>query len=82
MISRRTLLQMTACLVPAALLTAMGGTAQASQKVPKATVKYQDHPHGDQQCSKCRFFIKPHSCQLVEGKIYPDGWCTLFQAKS
>jgi hypothetical protein len=81
-ISRRTLLRITTFLGPFALLSGVTGTAGASQKVSKKTVQYQDHPHGDQHCSKCRFFIKPHSCQLVEGNIKTDGWCTLFQAKS
>jgi hypothetical protein len=36
---------------------------------------YQDHPYGDQKCSKCTHFIKPHSCLTVYGFISPNGWC-------
>lgn len=83
MISRRTLLRATASIGPLALLSGLSGRASAaSQKISKKTAGYQDHPNDDQQCAKCRFFQKPHSCQLVEGKIDKDGWCTLFQAKS
>jgi len=83
MISRRTLLRATATLGPFALLSGFSFPASAaSQKISKKTAGYQDHPNNGQQCSKCRFFQAPHSCQLVEGTIKKDGWCTLFQAKS
>jgi hypothetical protein len=41
----------------------------------QASVGYQDHPNGGQQCSQCVHFIRPHSCQTVEGFISPQGWC-------
>ena len=55
---------------------------RADAKAPKKIAKYQDHPKGSQQCSKCRFFEPPHSCKLVAGKISPKGWCTFFAKKA
>jgi High potential iron-sulfur protein len=62
-----------------ALVTAEPADAQA--KTPKKVAKYQDHPKNGQQCSKCRFFRPPKSCQLVAGDISPNGWCSFFAAK-
>jgi High potential iron-sulfur protein len=57
-------------------------TAQAQSKVKQAVAKYQDKPKNGQKCSDCRFFRPPKSCQLVEGDISPDGWCSFFAKKS
>jgi hypothetical protein len=48
----------------------------------KEAAQYQESPKGDQKCADCRFFIDGGSCQLVEGKISPNGWCMLFQPKA
>ncbi len=56
--------------------------ADAQSKTPKKVAKYQDHPKGSQQCSSCRFFKAPNSCQLVAGKISPNGWCSFYAKKS
>lgn len=50
--------------------------------MPKDTAHYQDKPKGDQKCAECRFFKAPGSCQLVQGPISPDGWCSFFNKKS
>ena len=55
--------------------------AEQSHKISKAQVKYQNKPKGKQHCAVCVNFIAPHSCRLVEGKINPNGWCTLFSPK-
>jgi hypothetical protein len=52
-----------------------------SKKVSKAQSKYQDKPNGKQQCTLCNNFVAPNSCNLVEGKISPNGWCSLFTPK-
>jgi len=57
-------------------------SADAQSKTPKKVAKYQDHPNKGQECSKCRFFVAPNSCQLVSGKISPHGWCSFYAAKS
>jgi hypothetical protein len=57
------------------------GVAEAQTKVDKQTAKYQDHPKDGQQCAACRFFRPPKSCQLVDGDISPNGWCSFFAKK-
>jgi hypothetical protein len=56
--------------------------AEAQSKTSKKVAKYQDHPNKGQQCKDCRFFQPPKSCQLVEGDISPNGWCSFFAKKS
>lgn len=51
------------------------------KKVSKAQAKYQDKPKDKQQCAVCSNFVAPNSCNLVEGKISPNGWCSLFTQK-
>lgn len=59
------------------------GTAQApSAKVSKEQAKYQDQPKGDQMCANCLHFIPESStCQVVEGKVSPQGWSMLWAKK-
>jgi hypothetical protein len=48
----------------------------------KAEVRYQDQPKGEQRCDQCVNFIPTsNSCQLVEGEISPQGWCSLWARK-
>ena len=30
------------------------------------------------KCKKCRFWIEPNACEVVEGKISPGGWCVIW----
>jgi hypothetical protein len=76
-ISRRALLGCTAGLAATVLSGTRGSRAQ--QKMSKQAAQYQDSPRGDEKCADCRFFVEGGSCQVVEGEISPDGWCTLFQ---
>jgi len=55
--------------------------SEAQQKVAQKMVQYQQTPKKDQKCSICLHFVPPDSCKLVEGKINPDGWCSLFAPK-
>ncbi|MBA7615546.1 hypothetical protein ES703_22827 [subsurface metagenome] len=32
----------------------------------------------DYKCKKCRFWIAPDACGVVEGKISPIGWCAIW----
>jgi len=58
------------------------GAPAAGGKLGKAQAKYQDQPKGDQQCANCMHFIAESStCQVVEGKISPSGWCMLWAKK-
>lgn len=53
------------------------------KKVSKTQVAYQDQPKGSQKCSDCQFFIpESNTCKQVDGNISPQGWCTLWSAKT
>ena len=52
----------------------------AAAKESKKEARYQTHPHGRERCGLCTHFVKPHDCELVEGRISPRGWCTHFTA--
>ncbi len=86
-ISRRTLLKGATVIAGAAIASALAGKARAA-KSSKAAMKYQDKPNGDQQCSNCKFFVpgktpkENGTCQVVEGSISPQGWCTAWAKKS
>ena len=86
-ISRRTLLKGAAVMTGVALSSALTVRAQEA-KATKAAMKYQDEPKGDQKCSNCKFFIPGKTstadgtCQIVEGSISPQGWCTAYTKKS
>lgn len=74
-------------LVPSALLNSSSASAEPSvvattHKLTQATVKYQLQPHDGQKCATCIQFIAPEACNLVEGKISPEGWCVLWAKKS
>lgn len=57
-------------------------TAQGN-KLSKAQAQYQDQPKGDQNCANCMHFIAESStCQVVEGKVSPNGWSMLWAKKA
>ncbi len=64
----------------AALLSSARASAQGT--VPKAAMKYQDHPDGDKQCDNCLQFVPPDACKIVEGKISPKGYCIAWVKKA
>jgi len=85
--SRRTLLKGAAVVTGMALASAFTGKALAA-KSTKAAMQYQDKPKGAQKCSNCKFFVPGKTakangaCQVVEGSISPQGWCTAYTKKS
>jgi len=68
--------------VAAAVSLAKSRMAAAQSKTSQKVAKYQDHPNKGAQCSDCRFFLPPKSCQLVEGDISANGWCSFFAKKT
>ena len=59
-----------------------GATAQGG-KLSQAQAQYQEQPKGDQNCANCMHFIAGSStCQVVEGKVSPNGWCMLWAKKA
>lgn len=51
-------------------------------KVSRKAAHYRDRPDNGRHRSGCAYFIKPHSCRLVEGSISPNGWCQYYSAGS
>jgi hypothetical protein len=64
----------------AALTLGAGAVAEAADN--KAQFKYQDKPgKGGEKCSGCKLFKPPAACQVVTGKISPNGWCVAWAKK-
>ena len=88
--SRRRLFRQGAVIASGAalggLMLKVEAPAQAGT-VAKATAKYQDTPHGTQQCDGCMQFIPGKTasadgtCKIVAGSISPKGWCMFFSPK-
>jgi High potential iron-sulfur protein len=57
--------------------------AQAA-KFPQTSpvVAYQPSPKDGHQCDNCMLFQAPESCQVVDGKVSPSGWCKLWAKKA
>ena len=80
--SRRFFLRRVALFAGAALTAApYGNGALAQQKASKESMKYQDKPNGDKQCSGCLQFVAPNACKVVEGTISPQGYCLAWTKK-
>ena len=76
---RRRLLQHAA--YAAGILVASLKSAQA-KKASQAAASYQNAPNDNQSCSRCQHFQPPSSCQVVEGRISPHGWCRLYYGRA
>lgn len=53
--------------------------------VPKAALRYRDHPLGEKSCVGCAHFLhaaaaggEPH-CTVVAGVVKPHGYCVAWQ---
>ena len=80
--SRRRLLKGAVLLAGAALATGLTAKdVRAQQKASKESLKYQEKPSGDKQCSNCAQFVSPNACKVVEGTISPQGYCLAWQKK-
>ena len=81
-VSRRRLLKAVVLWTGASLAAGLGASnALAQQKVPKESMKYQDRPNGEKQCSNCAQFVPPGGCKVVEGAISPQGYCLAWAKK-
>jgi hypothetical protein len=82
-VSRREVLTKSLCtLALVAALTAVDAVrSEAQQKMAQKLVQYQQTPKKDQKCSVCLHFVPPDGCKVVDGKINPEGWCSLFAPK-
>ncbi|MGH7038409.1 MAG: hypothetical protein ACREFK_00790 [Stellaceae bacterium] len=85
-VSRRSLFTAAAAILGGFAASALGwmaprSAAAATKKIAQKVAQYQDTPKGSQHCALCTHFEPPSSCQLVAGKISPNGWCILFSPK-
>lgn len=54
-------------------------TSPLQAKVTKIAVKYQEKSTTGKKCKECLHFLAAtNECNLVEGKINPEGWCTFY----
>ena len=82
-LSRRHFLMTSAGLAASVAVASSPNTdAFAASKVSKTFARYQDHPHNGHHCSLCVHFRGPHSCELVDGTINPNGVCRFFKPMS
>jgi hypothetical protein len=59
------------------------GEATKSVKLTQDQAQYQNQPKGDQKCENCMHFIaESYTCDVVQGEVSPDGWCTLWAKKA
>jgi hypothetical protein len=80
--SRRRLLQGVALLATGPLTAfLLTEDALAQQKASKESMKYQDKPNGNKQCSNCAQFVAPDGCKVVAGTISPQGYCLAWAKK-
>ena len=81
-LSRRTLLR-GAALTGAGALLALGAArpALAAGKLSQSAANYQPTPKGSQKCSNCNQWQQPDACKVVDGKVAPNGWCSLYAQK-
>ena len=79
--SRRRLLQGVALLASGPLSAFLLEDARAQPKASKESMKYQDKPNGDKQCSNCAQFVAPDGCKVVAGTISPQGYCLAWAKK-
>ena len=81
-ISRRGMLSVITLALGIGAAGAAVRRAAAQQKISQAAANYRNTPKGKQSCAVCVNFQPPNACKFVEGTISPNGWCTLFAAKT
>jgi hypothetical protein len=52
------------------------------EKFTKAEVDFESPAGGKDQCRDCVHFEAPNRCEIVEGRIDPEDWCSRFRRKS
>ena len=81
--SRRKFLGIAAVSGGALLVAGLAESVSAEpNKFTQEKAHYQSVPKHGQRCQTCALWQAPTSCQVVEGKVSPAGWCILYQAKS
>jgi len=52
-----------------------------ADKIKQTDAHYQRYPKGPQRCQICLQFAPPDKCKIVQGPIFPQGWCQFFAAR-
>jgi hypothetical protein len=82
-LSRRSIMKGAALLAGGTLIAGVMASKEAlAQKASKESMQYRDKPNGDKQCNNCAQFIPNNSCQIVEGTVSPQAYCSAWQKKS
>lgn len=81
-ITRGEVISLLAGLPVAVAATTAAASAADDSGGTKKQYKYQDHPGPKGKCSACALFKPPASCQVVKGKISPNGYCIAFSPKA
>ena len=86
-LSRRALLERAGLAI--AVLSTVGAARRAladdeikeADKIKQTDAHYQRFPKGPQRCQICLQYAPPDKCKIVQGPIFPQGWCQFFAAK-
>ena len=86
-LSRRTLIEGGGLAI--GVLIAGGATSRAvadeeikeADKIKQMDAHYQRFPKDSQRCEICLQYVPPDKCKIVQGPIFPQGWCQFFAAK-
>jgi len=86
-LSRRALLESGGLAI--GVLIAGGATSRAvadeeikeADKIKQTDAHYQRFPKGPQRCQICLQYVPPDKCKIVQGPIFPQGWCQFFAAR-
>jgi hypothetical protein len=86
-LSRRSLLKSGSLAI--GVLIASGATSRTVadeetsevDKIKQTDAHYQRYPKGPQRCQICLQFAPPDKCKIVQGPIFPQGWCQFFAAR-
>lgn len=81
-ITRRLLLKSAPIVAGAVASLGVRGADAQTTKLTHEVAKYQDSPHGGQQCSTCVNFEAPNACKIVQSPISPTGWCQFYGPKT
>jgi len=80
-VSRRDLLT-RAAVFTATIAAGLGGSLKSAvAKMTQKAALYQAKPKEGARCATCEHFQPPASCQIVAGKVSPNGWCQMYIKK-
>lgn len=57
----------------------MNVLTETEAMLSKQAANYIDYSMSGEKCRNCQHFIPLSRCEIVEGKINPNGWCKYFK---